>query len=142
MIMIQLKDIIDFFNQKNIPVREGSSAITTIVTGGRNIKEAASSEITFLSQKYAGTAKKLLKECRACLVIVDEEIFNSLAETKFDFTLAIARDPKNEMAECLSHFFISEIIPTVHSTALIHATAKLGADNFIGAYTIIDENVW
>lgn len=139
--MVTLKDILDFFSLRNAEIRTGKISDGNVVSGGRNIAEANVSEITFLSKKYVDTASELLAKCNACLVIVDKEIFESLTSTQFNFTVVVVSEPKNEMVDCLTHFFAERIVPAIHDTAIIDVSVKRGKDNYIGPYVVIDENV-
>lgn len=139
--MVTVKDILSFFSSRNAEIHTGKITDSNIVSGGRNIAEASISEITFLSKKYVATAAELLTKCNACLVIVDKEIFASLTSAQFNFNVVVAAEPKNEMVDCLTHFFAERIVPAIHETAVIDVSVKKGKDNCIGPYVVIDENV-
>ena len=46
--MVKLSDIISFFKQKRSTIIDGDIHLNTEITGGRNIVEAGSHEITFI----------------------------------------------------------------------------------------------
>ncbi len=111
------------------------------IVGGKNIFEAGANEITFLSSKYKEQASALLSNVKAPLVILDSELMSDLGNTKFSFCIALSNEPKSTMVDCLKKFFEEKIKPEIHPTAIINSTAKIGKQNFIGAYTVIDKDV-
>ncbi len=139
--MVKLSEIISFFKQQQATILEGSSDLNTLIIGGRNIVEANSSEITFISAKYKETAEKLLSSSKAALVVLDKSLLNDVQNKKYNFYLVISDNPKNLMVDCLKFYFEEKVKPEIHSTALINSESKIGANNFIGAYTVIDKDV-
>ncbi len=103
------------------------------ITGLNGIEQAGSDEITFVANpKYAGAARVT----KAAAVIVSEDF--PVIPTA---TLRV-KDPYLSFARALELFHHPpRYAPGVHSTAVVHSTAKIGRKAHIGAYVVIDENV-
>ncbi len=111
---------------------EGGSPETEI-TGLNGIEQAGPAEITFVANpKYAAAARRT----RAAAVIV---------ATDFpDIPTATLRveDPYLSFAHALTLFHKPlRYAPGVHSTTVIHKTAKIGRGAHVGPYVVIDEHV-
>lgn len=52
-------------------------------------------------------------------------------------TLIVVKNPKMALAEVGNHFFVEQLIPDIHPTAIIHPEAKIGSNCYIGPYTVI-----
>ena len=139
--MVKLSDIISFFKQRQATILEGSIDLNTSITGGRNIVEANSNEITFISAKYKESVEKLLSSSKAALVVVDKSLWENVQNKKYNFYLIVSDNPKNVMVDCLKFYFEEKIKAEIHPTALINRESKIGTNNFIGAYTVIDKDV-
>jgi UDP-3-O-[3-hydroxymyristoyl] glucosamine N-acyltransferase len=139
--MITTEQILQYFENRNFAVKRSESNNVQIITGGKNISEAGTSEITFLGKKYLSQAADLLAQCKAGIVILDKDIFENIALTSYPFHVVVADDPKHEMVDCLTNFFLTAPIPGIHPTSIIHPSAKTGAHCLISAYVIIEENV-
>jgi UDP-3-O-[3-hydroxymyristoyl] glucosamine N-acyltransferase len=139
--MVTLRNILDFFSNRNVVINHGNTDLEKVITGGRNIAESTASEITFLSKKYSATAMECLQQCKAALVIIDQEIYSSLPPTTFNFTTVVMQEPKNGMVDCLTHFFSAKSVYEIHTSAIIHSTVKKGKSIFIGPYVVIEEDV-
>jgi UDP-3-O-[3-hydroxymyristoyl] glucosamine N-acyltransferase len=103
------------------------------ITGLNGIEEAGSDEITFVANpKYAGAARVT----KAAAVIVSDDFPVIPAAT------LRVKDPYLSFAGALELFYHPpRYAPGVHSTAVVHSTAKIGRKAHIGAYVVIDENV-
>ena len=103
------------------------------ITGVNGIEEAEAGQITFVSNpKYAAAAKTT----RASVVIV-EESFPAIAAA----TLR-TKNPYLAFAHAIDLFYRApRYTPGIHPTAVIDATAKVGANAHIGAYAVIDQDV-
>jgi UDP-3-O-[3-hydroxymyristoyl] glucosamine N-acyltransferase len=103
------------------------------ITGLNGIENAGPEEITFVANpKYAAAAR----ETRAAAVIVARD-FPAISTA----TLRV-EDPYLGFARALELFHEqTEYARGVHSTAVIHRTAKIGKNAHIGPYVVIDENV-
>jgi UDP-3-O-[3-hydroxymyristoyl] glucosamine N-acyltransferase len=97
------------------------------------IEQAGPGELTFVSnRKYAAAARST----KASAVIVGED-FPSIPTA-----MLRAKDPYLSFARALELFHQPvRYAPGVHPTAVVHATAKIGANAHIGPYVVIDENV-
>ena len=139
--MIKLTDIVSFFKKKQSNVIDAGINLNVQIFGGKNIFEAGPNEITFLSTKYKERAEKILSESKSPLVILDSLIWQELNEKKIKPCLVISDSPKNLMVECLKFYFEEKVKAEIHPTALIDQETKIGKNNFIGAYTIIEKGV-
>lgn len=109
---------------------EGQDVEITAVAG---IQQAGPSELTFVANpRYAGAAKTT----KASAVIVAQD-FPAL-ETP---TLRSA-NPYLAFARALELFYQPpRYAPGIHSTAVIHNSARIGERAHIGAYVVVDEDV-
>ncbi len=139
--MVKLSDIISFFKQKHVTIIDGSIDINTQINGGRNIIEAGVHEITFISSKYKDYFEKLLSSSKSALVVLDKTLWKEGLGKKNNFYLVISDNPKNLMVECLKFYFEEKVKAEIHPTAIINRESKIGTNNFIGAYTVIDKDV-
>ncbi|HZB89133.1 MAG TPA: UDP-3-O-(3-hydroxymyristoyl)glucosamine N-acyltransferase [Terracidiphilus sp.] len=103
------------------------------ITGVKGIEEAGPTEITFVANpKYGGLAKTT----RAAAVVVEPE-FPDIASA----TLRI-KNPYHAFSRALGMFYQPPAYaPGVHTTAVIHPTAKIGPGAHIGAYVVIGPGV-
>lgn len=105
----------------------------TEIFGLNGIEQAGPGELTFVSNpKYAAAARTT----KASAVIVGENfpaIPAAMLRTK-DAYLAFAR------ALELFHRPL-QYAPGIHATAVVHASARIGANAHIGPYVVIDEDV-
>ena len=103
------------------------------ITGIAGIEEAGPAEVTFVSnKKYAGLAKTT----RAAAVLVEPGFPEIQAAT-----LRIV-DPYLAYAKTIGFFYQEpRYAPGVHPTAVIAASASLGARAHVGAYVVIGEDV-
>jgi UDP-3-O-[3-hydroxymyristoyl] glucosamine N-acyltransferase len=103
------------------------------ITGVMGIEEAGAGHLTFVANpKYAAAAR----QTKASAVIVDEK-FPALA-------VATVRtgNPYLAFAKALELFYTPPTYaPGIHPTAVINATAKIGARASIGPYVVIDQDV-
>lgn len=103
------------------------------ITGVNGIEEAEPGQITFVSNpKYAAAAKTT----RASAVIVDERFPAISAAT------LRSKNPYLAFARAIDLFYKApRYAPGIHPAAVIHSSAKIGANAHIGAYAVIDEDV-
>lgn len=113
--------------------RLDNGAPDTEITGLNGIEQARPSELTFVANpKYAAA----VRSTKAAAVIVAE---------KFPATpVATLRveDPYLSFARALELFHKPlAYAPGIHPTAIIHPTARIGANAHIAPYVVINENV-
>lgn len=103
------------------------------ITGLNGIEQAQPGDLTFLSNpKYAAAARST----KASAVILGEDF------PAIPAAMLRAKNPYLTFARALELFhqpFRYE--PGVHPTAVVHASARIGANAHIGPYVVIDENV-
>lgn len=102
------------------------------ITGVAGIEEAGPGQVTFVANpKYAGLARKTT----AGAVLVAPDFPDIQAST-----LRI-RNPYLAFAHAIEIFHPAPVYPHgIHSTAVIHPTAKIGQGCSIGAYVVIGED--
>jgi UDP-3-O-[3-hydroxymyristoyl] glucosamine N-acyltransferase len=115
----------------NLRLENGSPE--TEITGLNGVEEAAPGELTFVANpKYAAAARST----KASAVIVAEGF------PAIPAAMLRAKDPYISFARALELFHEPiRYAPGVHPTAVIHPTAKIGANAHIGPYAVVDENV-
>jgi len=115
----------------NLRLENGSPE--TEITGLNGVEEAGPGELTFVANpKYAAAARST----KASAVIVAEGF------PAIPAAMLRAKDPYISFARALELFHEPiRYAPGVHPTAVIHPTAKIGANAHIGPYAVVDENV-
>ena len=105
----------------------------TEITGLSGIEQAGPGDLTFVSNpKYAGAARST----KASAVIVGEDF------PAIPAAMLRAKDPYLAFARALELFHQPlRYAPGVHATAVVHASARIGAKAHIGPYVVIDEDV-
>jgi UDP-3-O-[3-hydroxymyristoyl] glucosamine N-acyltransferase len=105
----------------------------TEITGVAGIEEASAGQVTFVANpKYASAAHTT----RASAVIVTEDF------PPIPTATLRARNPYFTFARAIELFYKPPTYaPGVHSTAVIHPTARLGANPHVGPYVVVDEDV-
>ncbi|HYG99179.1 MAG TPA: UDP-3-O-(3-hydroxymyristoyl)glucosamine N-acyltransferase [Terriglobales bacterium] len=103
------------------------------ITGVAGIEEASTGHITFVANpKYAAAAKTT----GASAVIVDDKFPEIPSAT------LRSKNPYLAFARAIELFYHSPAYaPGVHTTAVVHPSAQIGANASIGAYVVIDEDV-
>ncbi len=116
----------------NLRLENGSP--DTEITGLNGIEQAGPGELTFVSNpKYAAAARTT----KASAVIVDED-FPAVPAA----AMLRAKDPYLSFARALELFHQPvRYAPGVHPTAVVHASARIGAKSHIGPYVVIGEDV-
>jgi len=105
----------------------------TEITGLNGIEQAGPGELTFVSNpKYAAAARTT----RASAVIVAEDF------PAIPAAMLRAKDPYLSFARALELFHQApQYAPGVHPTAVVDASAKVGANAHIGPYVVIGPGV-
>jgi UDP-3-O-[3-hydroxymyristoyl] glucosamine N-acyltransferase len=105
----------------------------TEITGLNGIEQAGPGELTFVSNpKYAAAARTT----KASAVIVAED-FPAISAA-----MLRAKDPYLSFARALEIFHPAQrYAPGVHPTAVVHASAKIGANAHVGPYVVVGEDV-
>jgi UDP-3-O-[3-hydroxymyristoyl] glucosamine N-acyltransferase len=116
-----------------LDVRLENGSPDTEITGLNGIDRASPGDLTFVSNpKYSGAARTT----RASAVIVGED-FPAISAA-----MLRAKDPYLTFALALELFHQPvRYSPGVHPTAVVNATAKVGANAHIGPYVVVDEDV-
>ena len=114
-------------------VRLENGSPETEIKSLNGIEEAGPGELTFVSNpKYAGAARTT----RASAVIVGED-FPAIPRA-----MLRAKDPYLTFARALELFHPPRRYEAgLHPTAVVHASARIGAGAHIGPYVVIDEGV-
>ncbi|MBI1739956.1 MAG: UDP-3-O-(3-hydroxymyristoyl)glucosamine N-acyltransferase [Acidobacteriales bacterium] len=116
-----------------INARLDSGSPETQITGVAGIEHAAPGQLTFVSNpKYAAAAKTT----KASAVIVAED-FPAIPSA-----MLRSKNPYLAWAKALELFYRPpQYAPSVHPTAVVHPTAKVGKNAHLGPYVVIDEGV-
>jgi UDP-3-O-[3-hydroxymyristoyl] glucosamine N-acyltransferase len=105
----------------------------TEITGVAGIEEASPQQITFVANPKYGSAARTTK---AGAVIVSEQF------PAIPTALLRSSNPYLAFAHAMEIFYPApQYAPGVHPTAVVHASAKIGAHAHLGPYVVIDENV-
>ena len=114
-------------------VRLENGAPDTEISGVTGIEEAGPGQITFISNpKYIANAKTT----KASAVIVAEDF------PPISTAMLRSKNPYLDFARAIELFYQPpKYAPGVHPTAVIHPSAKIGANAHIGPYAVIYEDV-
>jgi UDP-3-O-[3-hydroxymyristoyl] glucosamine N-acyltransferase len=105
----------------------------TEITGVAGIEDAGPGQITFVANPKYGAAARTTK---AAAVIVTED-FPAISTA-----LLRSNNPYLAFAQAIGIFYPApKYPPGIHPTAVVHASAKIGANAHIGPYVVVDENV-
>lgn len=114
-----------------VPLENGSPE--TEITGVAGIEEASAGQVTFVANpKYASAARTT----GASAVIVSE------AFPDIPAAMLRSKNPYLTFARAIELFYQAPTYaPGIHRTAIVHPTAKIGANAHVGPYVVIDEGV-
>jgi UDP-3-O-[3-hydroxymyristoyl] glucosamine N-acyltransferase len=103
------------------------------ITGVAGVEEAGPGQITFIvNPKYAPA----VRSTRAAAVIVGQDF------PAADVPLLRSKNPYLDFARAIELFYQPpDYAPGIHPTAVIHPSAKVGANAHIGPYVVIDAGV-
>lgn len=76
--------------------------------------------------------QSIVEQSKAKVVLVDEGV--SPVPKK---VLLVVKNPKRALAKVGNHFFVERTAHGIHPTAVIDPDAKIGADVYVGPYTVI-----
>ena len=121
----------DIASALNARLENGSP--DTKINGVAGIDRAGPGQITFVANpRYAAAARTT----KASAVILAED-FPAIATA-----MLRSKNPYLAFARCVELFYEPpRYAPGVHPTAVIHASARIGAQAHIGPYVVIDEGV-
>jgi UDP-3-O-[3-hydroxymyristoyl] glucosamine N-acyltransferase len=105
----------------------------TEITGVAGIKEAGPGQLAFVANpKYATAAKST--QAAAVLVAEDAPAIST--------AMLRSKNPYLDFARAIALFHQPPLYkPGVHSTAVVHASAKIGPRAHLGPYVVIDQDV-
>lgn len=105
----------------------------TVITGVAGIEEAVAGQVTFVSNpKYT----PLAKTTQASAIIVAEDF------PEVGVATLRTKNPYHAFARALELFYEAPPYPAgIHPTAVVDASAKIGARAHIGAYVVVDAEV-
>ncbi len=103
------------------------------ITGVAGIEEAVAGHVTFVSNpKYAAAARTT----HASAVIASEDF------PAIPTAMLRSKNPYFAFARAVELFYQPPTYaPGIHKTAVVHPTAKIGADAHIGPYVVVDRDV-
>jgi UDP-3-O-[3-hydroxymyristoyl] glucosamine N-acyltransferase len=117
---------------KALDARLDNAAPDTEITGVAGIEHAARGQLTFVSNPKYNAAAKTTK---ASAVIVAEN-FPAISAG-----MLRSKNPYLAWAKAIELFYQPpHYAPGIHSTAVVHHTAKLGKHAHIGPYVVIDQD--
>lgn len=129
--LLPIMKLSDIAARLGVRLENGSPEIE--ITGVAGIEEAGRGRLTFVSNpKYV----PLAKTTKASAVIVAED-FPSIPTA-----MLRSKNPYLDFARALEMFYQPpKYAQGIHPTAVVHQSAKIGADAHIGPYVVISENV-
>jgi UDP-3-O-[3-hydroxymyristoyl] glucosamine N-acyltransferase len=125
---MRLADIANALN-----ARLDNASAETEITGVAGIENAGPGQLTFVSNPKYNAAAKITK---ASAVIVAETF------PAIDTGMLRSSNPYLAWAKAIELFYRPpRYTPGIHSTAVVHHTAKIGKHAHLGPYVVIDEDV-
>jgi UDP-3-O-[3-hydroxymyristoyl] glucosamine N-acyltransferase len=116
-----------------LQARLENGAPETEITGVTGIEQAGPGHVTFVANPKYGAAARTT---RASAVIVADDF------PAIPGAMLRARNPYLSFARAIELFYQApRYAPGIHPTAVIHPSAKLGANAHVGPYVVIDEDV-
>ena len=114
-------------------VRLANGSPDTEIMGVAGIEEAGPGHLTFVANpKYASAAKST---GASCIIVADNFPEVTVPTLR-------SKNPYLTFARALELFYQPpSYAPGIHPTAVVHATARIGAGAHIGPYVVIDEHV-
>jgi UDP-3-O-[3-hydroxymyristoyl] glucosamine N-acyltransferase len=114
-----------------VKIENGSPSIE--IRGVAGIEEAGEGQLTFVANpKYAAAARTT----RASAVIVSEDF------PAIPAAMLRSRNPYLTFAQSIELFYQPPAYaPGIHPTAVIHPSAKIGANAHVGPYVVVDRDV-
>jgi UDP-3-O-[3-hydroxymyristoyl] glucosamine N-acyltransferase len=118
---------------QSLQVRIENGAPDTEITGVAGIEEASTGHVTFVANpKYAAAARTT----RASAIIVSEDFPVTTG------TVLRSSNPYLTFARAIELFYQApRYAPGIHPSAVVHPTARIGANAHIGPYVVIDRDV-
>jgi len=117
---------------------DAATSASVQITGVAGIEEAQPGQITFFANKRY---YPLLKTTKASAIFVDESIAVTRTPSAAPIALLRSANPYLAFARALELFYQPpSYAPGVHPTAVISASAKIGANAHIGPHCFVDEN--
>lgn len=81
--------------------------------------------------------QEIAEKSKAKVLLVDSSIIYSDILKEQNKTLLVVNNPKVSLANIGNHFFVSPIMPSIHSTVIIDSEAVIGKNVYIGPYSVI-----
>lgn len=109
------------------------------ITGVAGLEDAQPGQISFLANKRY---TPLLKTTRASAVFVDDNVFTSRDPGQALLALVRSNNPYLAFARALELFYQPPAYaPGIHPTAVVTASARVGANAHIGPHCFVDDGV-
>lgn len=130
---VYIKDIIDYLGENVISVDGPVNGVFI-----DNLAEVERVNDTTLDWLKLSKSNKqgIAEQSKARVLLVDESIVPISGKT-----LIHVKNPKVALALVGNHFFVDVWHPHIHPTAIIHPEAQIGADCYIGPYSVIGKAI-
>ncbi len=138
---IKVKNILEYFEKFNFSMHPHGATVNNLIDGPRDVFNAESNNVTFLSNKLIDTAESVVENCKASLIFLSKEIYDKVKDKNLNFSIVISNDPKKEMITCLTEFFSDKSTCYISEKSEIMNGAIIGKNVSIGAFSFIDSNV-
>ena len=115
-----------------LSARLENGAPDTEITGVAGIESAGSGQLTFVANPKYGAAARTTK---ASAVIVAED-FPAISAT-----MLRSKNPYLAFARAIELFYRPpKYAPGIHPTAVVHSSARMGANAHVGPYVVVDQD--
>jgi UDP-3-O-[3-hydroxymyristoyl] glucosamine N-acyltransferase len=111
------------------------------VTAVTALSAATNSSISFCSLKLEEGMPLILQSRGGAFIVPEEWEKKAEFETLLHKQLILSPQPRLHVIRTINHFFLPRGTASVHKTAVIDSSARIGKNCFLGAYVVIGENV-
>jgi UDP-3-O-[3-hydroxymyristoyl] glucosamine N-acyltransferase len=144
-VTLLIKDIVDYLGEQ-VQQIYGDDNNGLIIDNLSDIEHVNETSLDWINPSRLD--KQTIAECsKAKVLLVDSSIVYSEKMKLGGKVLVVVLNPKIALAKIGNYFFVDDIEPSIHPTAIIHQDAIIGRNVNIGAYTVIGkcfigDNTW
>lgn len=139
--MKTVQELIDYFSGKGFKYVKGAAVMSQTISGGKNIYEASSNELSFVSVKLKNEFATLINSSKSPLIVIYSELYPASGIPGLYSHLILSDSPKDTMIDCLTEFFLEKKKNGISKNAIIAEDTKIGNNISIGANVVIEEDV-
>lgn len=113
--------------------------LNTPLRGANDIEAAQPGDLSFCL--LGGDRGLAMLAASHASVIVAPSVFSDFLDAQIGRTVLLVQNPRLAMADVLTALFEDSGLPSIHPTAVVESTAKLGARVSVGAHCYVGQDV-